>query len=186
MPLLRVHHGSSKRKAPTSEPKPRGRPRKTAPIETSAPIALPLQTIIGIHNTAMSATEISSKVYERTTCEEAISDPIHGQPLREDCKTWSNTILGSIMNYQAEEQQSVPDGSVTRYKARLVAQGYSQIQGIDFNKTFAPIARRESLSIFLAISALFGFLIEQMDIVGAYLETEFVVVEFITNYRWLG
>ena len=64
-----------------------------------------------------------------------------------------------------------PDGSVARYKARLVAQEYSQIPGIDFNETFPPTVRRESLRIFLAISALFGFLIEQMDIVGAYLES---------------
>ncbi len=64
-----------------------------------------------------------------------------------------------------------PDGSVARYKARLVAQGYSQIPSIDFNKTFAPIVRRESLKIFLAVSALLGFLVEQMDIVGVYLES---------------
>lgn len=64
-----------------------------------------------------------------------------------------------------------PDRLVARYKARLVAQGYSQIPGIDFNETFAPTVRRESLGIFLAISALFEFLVEQMDIVGAYLES---------------
>lgn len=64
-----------------------------------------------------------------------------------------------------------PDRSVERYKARLVAQKYSQIPGIDFNETFAPIVRRESLRIFLAISALFRFLVEQIDIVGAYLES---------------
>lgn len=64
-----------------------------------------------------------------------------------------------------------PDGLVARYKVRLVAQGYSQIQGIDFNETFAPTVRLESLRIFLAISALFGLLIGLMDIVGAYLES---------------
>ncbi len=55
--------------------------------------------------------------------------------------------------------------------ARLVAQGYSQIPSIDFNQTFAPTVRRESLRIFLAVSALLRFLVEQMDIVGAYLES---------------
>ena len=64
-----------------------------------------------------------------------------------------------------------PDGSVARYKARFVAQESSQIPGIDFNKTFASTIRRKSLKIFLAVSALLGFLIEQMDIVGAYLES---------------
>ncbi len=55
--------------------------------------------------------------------------------------------------------------------ARLVAQGYSQIPGIDLNETFAPTVRRESLRIFLAVSALLGFSVEQIDIVGAYLES---------------
>ena len=63
------------------------------------------------------------------------------------------------------------DGSVARYKARLVAQGYSQIPGIDLNEMFAPTVRRESLRIFLAVSALLGFLVEQMDIVRAYLKS---------------
>ncbi len=64
-----------------------------------------------------------------------------------------------------------PDGSVARYKARLVVQRYSQIPGIDFNETFVPTVRRKSLRIFLAISALFGFLVEQIDIIRAYLES---------------
>ncbi len=64
-----------------------------------------------------------------------------------------------------------PDGSVAQYKARLVAQRFSQIHGVDFNETFSPTVRRESLRIFLAISCLFGFIIDQVDIVGAYLES---------------
>lgn len=63
-----------------------------------------------------------------------------------------------------------PDGSVARYKARFVAQGFSQIHGVDFSETFSPTVRREMLRIFLAISSLFGLIIDQVDIVGAYLE----------------
>lgn len=43
--------------------------------------------------------------------------------------------------------------------------------GIDFNETFAPTVRRESLRIFLPISAILGLIIHQVDIVGAYLES---------------
>lgn len=64
-----------------------------------------------------------------------------------------------------------PDGLIARYKARLVAQGFSQIYGVDFNETFSPTVRRQLLRIFLAISCLFNFIIEQVDIVGAYLES---------------
>ena len=42
------------------------------------------------------------------------------------------------------------DGVVTRNKARLVAQGYSQEEGIDFEETFAPVVRLEAIRILLA------------------------------------
>ncbi len=64
-----------------------------------------------------------------------------------------------------------PDGSIARYKARLLVQGFSQVHGIDFNETFSPTVTRESLRIFLAISCLFKLIVEQIDIVGAYLES---------------
>jgi hypothetical protein len=41
-------------------------------------------------------------------------------------------------------------GVVTRNKARLVAKGYSQVEGLDFNETYAPVARLESIRILLA------------------------------------
>lgn len=64
-----------------------------------------------------------------------------------------------------------PDGSVARFKARLVAQGFSQVQGIDFVETFAPTVRRELLRIYLAICLSLNLFIHQVDIVGTYLES---------------
>ncbi|KAK0593785.1 hypothetical protein LWI29_021976 [Acer saccharum] len=48
--------------------------------------------------------------------------------------------------------KSDEDGNIVRNKARLVAQGYSQIEGIDFEETFAPVARLESIRLLLSIS----------------------------------
>ena len=45
------------------------------------------------------------------------------------------------------------DGSVEKYKARFVARGFSQIKGIDYDETFAPIARYSSIISILALSA---------------------------------
>ena len=42
------------------------------------------------------------------------------------------------------------DGIVVRNKARLVAQGFTQVEGLDFGKTFAPVARLEAIRILLA------------------------------------
>ena len=46
---------------------------------------------------------------------------------------------------------------VVRNKARLVAQGYSQQEGIDYEETFAPVARLEAIRIFLAFAGSKGF-----------------------------
>nr|XP_016468104.1 PREDICTED: uncharacterized mitochondrial protein AtMg00820-like [Nicotiana tabacum] len=61
------------------------------------------------------------------------------------------------------------DGKVVRNKARLVAQGYSQQEGVDYDETFAPVARLESIRILLAYASFKGFRLFQMDIKIAYL-----------------
>lgn len=64
-----------------------------------------------------------------------------------------------------------PDRSIESYKAGLVTQCFSQVHGIDHIETFAPTIRRESLRIFLAIAAMLGLILLQMDVIGAYLES---------------
>ena len=60
-------------------------------------------------------------------------------------------------------------GHIIRNKARLVAQGYSQEEGIDYDQTFAPVARLEAIRIFLAFAAFKGFKVYQMDVKSAFL-----------------
>ncbi|GJV76785.1 retrovirus-related pol polyprotein from transposon TNT 1-94 [Tanacetum coccineum] len=56
-----------------------------------------------------------------------------------------------------------------RNKARLVAQGYNQQEGIDFDETFAPVARLEAIRIFLAFATYMSFIVYQMDVKSAFL-----------------
>jgi hypothetical protein len=56
-----------------------------------------------------------------------------------------------------------------RNKSRLVAQGYSQKEGIDYEETFAPVARLEAIRILLAFSVAKGFKLYQMDVRSAFL-----------------
>jgi hypothetical protein len=58
---------------------------------------------------------------------------------------------------------------VSRNKARLVAKGYSQVKGLDFDETYAPVARLESIHILLAYATYHGFKFYQMDMKSAFL-----------------
>ena len=62
-----------------------------------------------------------------------------------------------------------PRGETTRYKARLVAQGFRQIEGLDFAETFAPVASLSSVRILLAIAGSRGYTVIQMDVVTTFL-----------------
>jgi hypothetical protein len=60
-------------------------------------------------------------------------------------------------------------GVVIRNKARLVAQGFTQIEGLDFGETYAPVARLESIWILLAYAIHHDFKLYQMDVKSAFL-----------------
>ena len=60
-------------------------------------------------------------------------------------------------------------GNITRNKARLVAQGYTQIEGVDFDETFAPVARLVSIRLLFAISYALRFKLFQIDVKSAFL-----------------
>jgi hypothetical protein len=61
------------------------------------------------------------------------------------------------------------DGEVVRNKARLVAQGFSKVEGLDFGETFAPVAHLEAIRILLAFAASQGFKLYQMDVKNNFL-----------------
>jgi hypothetical protein len=66
------------------------------------------------------------------------------------------------------QKQVGEDGEVVRNKARLVAQGFSQVEGLDFGETFAPVAHLEDIRILLAFAAFKWFKLYQMDVKSAF------------------
>lgn len=64
------------------------------------------------------------------------------------------------------------DGTVECYKARLVVKGYAQISGIDYDETFAPVTRYDSLRLIIVIAAKSNSLLQQTDIKSAFLYGE--------------
>ena len=70
-------------------------------------------------------------------------------------------------------------GNIIRYKARLVAQGFSQVPGVDFFDTYAPVAKMAAIRTSLAIAAERDYEIHQVDVKNAYLNGEFEEGEVI-------
>ena len=71
------------------------------------------------------------------------------------------------------------NGVITRNKSRLVVQGYNQEEGIDYDETFAPVARMEAIRILIAFAAFMGFKLYQMDVKSAFLNGDLKEVVFV-------
>jgi hypothetical protein len=78
------------------------------------------------------------------------------------------------------------NGVIVRNKARLVAQGYTQVEGLDFDETFAPVARFEAIWILLAYATSHNIKLYQMDVKSAFLNgkiNELVYVEQPPSFK---
>jgi hypothetical protein len=73
------------------------------------------------------------------------------------------------------------EGTVIRNKSRLVAKGYFQEEGIDFEESFAPVARLEAVRIFLAYAAHRNMVVYQMDVKTAFLNGELREVVYMCS-----
>ncbi|GKD43065.1 putative ribonuclease H-like domain-containing protein, partial [Tanacetum coccineum] len=74
--------------------------------------------------------------------------------------------IGTKWVYKNKKDES---GIIIRNKARLVAQGHTQEEGIDYDEVFAPVARIEAIRMFLAYASYIGFMVYQMDVKSAFL-----------------
>jgi hypothetical protein len=89
----------------------------------------------------------------------------------------NHNVIGTKWVYWNKEHE---DCIVVKNKSRLVAQGYTQVEGLDFDETFAPVARLEAIRILLAYACSRNIKLYQMDVKSAFLNgkiSELVYVE---------
>lgn len=108
-------------------------------------------------------------------------------------KTWQlvdlpkgKEVIGLKWVYKTKYNE---DGSIQKFKARLVAKGYAQQPGVDFNETFAPVARIETIRLVLALAAQLELKVYQLDVKSAFLNGELeeeVYVEQPQGYEVKG
>uniref|UniRef100_A0A2N9G7D2 Integrase catalytic domain-containing protein n=1 Tax=Fagus sylvatica TaxID=28930 RepID=A0A2N9G7D2_FAGSY len=118
-------------------------------------------------------------LHEPHTYREACTNPLWQQAMTEELQalekthTWDlvdlphgKSAIGCKWVYKIKTKS---DGSIERYKARLVAKGYAQEYGIDYEETFAPVARITSVRSLLAIAAVHQWPLFQMDVKNVFL-----------------
>ncbi|BBN68933.1 transposable element gene, partial [Prunus dulcis] len=126
--------------------------------------------------------DLALSALEPQKFEEAVKENIWQDAMDEEIRvikknrTWelvdrpkSKDIIGLKWVYKTKFNE---DGSIQKHKARLVAKGYSQQPGIDFNETFAPVVRMETIRTVLALAAQLKTKVYQLDVKSAFLNGE--------------
>ncbi|GJZ34127.1 putative ribonuclease H-like domain-containing protein [Tanacetum coccineum] len=112
----------------------------------------PKDQIIGDINSATQTRRMIKITEEHAMVIQALTNP-----------SWIEAMQEELLNKKYER------GIVVRNKAILVAQGYTQEEGIDYDEVFAHVARIEAIRLFLAYASFMGFIVYQMDVKSAFL-----------------
>ncbi|KAL5788005.1 hypothetical protein ACOSP7_004954 [Xanthoceras sorbifolium] len=140
----------------------------SSPVDTPSPPT--------VYPTPSAIVDPSPRYPQRT---QAVLDPLWQQAMNEELSalhktdTWDLVSLppgkrtvGSRWVYKIKTKS---DGSVERYKARLVAKGFSQQYGMDYEETFAPVAKMTTVRTLIAVASIRQWHIYQMDVKNAFL-----------------
>ncbi|KAK1611593.1 hypothetical protein QYE76_035266, partial [Lolium multiflorum] len=119
--------------------------------------------------------------FEPLKVHEALVDPDWVIAMQEELECFTRNEVWSLVERPKDHRINVigtkwvfknkqdENGIVIRNKARLVAQGFAQIEGMDFEDTFAPVARLEAIRLLLAFASFHNFKLYQMDVKSAFL-----------------
>ncbi|KAL5777605.1 hypothetical protein ACOSP7_010531 [Xanthoceras sorbifolium] len=129
------------------------------------------------HHRAFSS-KISHLIVPRSV-QEALNDPHWKLAVMEEMNALRRSGTWEIVDLPKEKKtvgckwvftvKCRADGSIERYKARLVAKGFTQTYGIDYQETFAPVAKINSVRVLLSLAVNFNWPLHQLDVKNAFL-----------------
>nr|GFC11941.1 opie1 putative pol protein [Tanacetum cinerariifolium] len=112
-------------------------------------------------SSAVSATDALNQRQQTTTPLNNHTTPV---------PTFDRPLYTNVINLKwLWKNKRDEENTVIRNKSRLVAKGYAQKEGVDFEESFAPVARLEAVRLFIAYAAHKSFIIYQMDVKTAFL-----------------
>ncbi|GJZ41183.1 putative ribonuclease H-like domain-containing protein, partial [Tanacetum coccineum] len=182
IPTLRIHKDHPKGQIlgdPTSAVQTRGKIQKASSAQQAlvSYIHKQIRTNHKDHQNYLFACFLSQE--EPKTISQALQDESWVEAMQEELlqfklqKVWvlvdlpyGKKVIGTKWVFRNKrDERSI----VVKNKARLVAQGFRQEEGIDYDEVFAPVARIEAIRLFLAFASYKGFLFYQMDVKSAFL-----------------
>ena len=107
---------------------------------------------------------------EKNDTQKLVNKPQHKQPI--EVKWVYRTKLN-------------PDGSINKYKARLVVKGYAQVFGVDFSETFAPVARLDTIRMLLALTAHKRWKVYHLDLKSVFLNGYLQEEIYVEQESWV-
>ncbi|KAJ9548150.1 hypothetical protein OSB04_020693 [Centaurea solstitialis] len=129
--------------------------------------------------------------HEPIKVDETLADPSWVSAMQEELAEFERNLVWTLVHKPSRKtiiglkwvfrNKLDEHGIVIRNKARLVAQGYRQEEGIDYDETFAPVARLEAIRLFLAYGAHMNFQVYQMDVKSAFLNGKLAEEVYVTQ-----
>nr|GFC03354.1 retrovirus-related Pol polyprotein from transposon TNT 1-94 [Tanacetum cinerariifolium] len=133
---------------------------KSSPVTTTdAPNQRQQQNITPLNN--QTTTEPTCQVPTQAPTVASTENIIQAEMIAENAQVKNDEFVNIFYTLKNKRDE---ENTVIRNKSRLVAKGYAQKEGVDFEESFAPVARLEAVRLFIAYAAHKSFTVYQMDI----------------------